>query len=636
VSKKFDWWAVAEILILAVWAIWVGRLFLDFSSPYLYPAGGEVPMVIETHFIWTLLPQCGSCMLWNGQLNGGNPAFAEMQGAVLHPLVIITTLALGVLSGTRILLVICLFMAGLGQWWLARVMHLGRLPRLWVGMMAIVAGDLCGRMENGGVTLVLSVASAVLILPPLVDLAINHNRRAVVWLAAAMAITWLSGQGYMQIAVIACWLPAALLLGDQREHPFWLDLLAAVGLSFLFIGVFAVPMLHFLPNFNKYTDNSLSSLQPLVYIPLNLLIQDNSAYMANIFGTQGTPYIYFDYVGWVPILLALAVLRFGWDKNRRLMGFFYLGMGLLFVLNSAEVLHFLVKFFPILGNLRNINVSVALVVPLLLALAAWGLDWLMHLEWPKIILGVSKGGREIIEKLPVSLLILVPFLAYAIYSAYQAGHHSLYQYSVAFPDGSLQAQELDHAEWVSPAYGDYIWLPQLLAQGVKLTNAPRPWQWAGRVFPLPYLETARNAESDLSNQKLGPFEDITVFVHPENEYAVVTADGNSFPCVAQAYGGNIDVNCNAPQSGTLIVNENSWDSWYASVDGQVTPLLSGQWLSVAAPAGQHTYSFRYRPWDVWVGLLVTVIGIILAAVWWRRIGPTQAVPSDLATSARPG
>jgi uncharacterized membrane protein YfhO len=141
------------------------------------------------------------------------------------------------------------------------------------------------------------------------------------------------------------------------------------------------------------------------------------------------------------------------------------------------------------------------------------------------------------------------------------------------------------------------------------------------------LETARNAVSDLSNQKLGPFEDITVFVYPENEYALVEADGNFIPCVAQAHGGNIDVSCNTSQSGVLIVHENSWDGWYASVDGQPTQLLdNNNWLSVAAPAGQHTFSFRYRPWDVWVGLLVTVIGIILAVVWWRRVGPTHAVP----------
>jgi hypothetical protein len=468
---------------------------------------------------------------------------------------------------------------------------------------------------------------SVLILPPLIDLAINHNRRAVVWLAAAMAITWLSGQGYIQIGVIACWLPAALLLGDRHEHPFWRDLFIALGISILFIGVFAVSLLHFLPNFNKYTDNSLSSLQPLAYIPLNLLIQDNSVYMANVFGTQGAPYIYFDYVGWVPILLALSVLRFGWDKNRRLMGFFYLGISLLFVLNSAEVLRFLEKFFPIMGNLRYINISVALVVPLLLALSAWGLEWLIHLEWPKILLGIYRSGHDVIGKFPLLWLVVLPLLAYSIYSAYEAGRPFLYQYSVDFPEGSLQAQEPDHAEWVAPAYGEYIWLPQLLAKGVKLTNAPRPWQWVGRDNPQPYLETARNAVSDLSNQKLGPFEDITVFVHPENEYALVEVNGNFIPCVAQAHGGNIDVNCNISQSGVLIVHENSWDGWYVSVDGQPTQLLdNNNWLSVAAPAGQHTFNFRYRPWDVWVGLLVTVIGIILAVVWWRRVGPTHAVP----------
>ena len=44
----------------------------------------------------------------------------------------------------------------------------------------------------------------------------------------------------------------------------------------------------------------------------------------------------------------------------------------------------------------------------------------------------------------------------------------------------------------------------------------------------------------------------------------------------------------------------------------------GGWLAVEAPAGNHEYVFHYRPWDVWLGLAITLIGVLVAVIlWWR-------------------
>jgi hypothetical protein len=51
----------------------------------------------------------------------------------------------------------------------------------------------------------------------------------------------------------------------------------------------------------------------------------------------------------------------------------------------------------------------------------------------------------------------------------------------------------------------------------------------------------------------------------------------------------------------------------------VFPMIEGgPWLATFAPAGLHQYEFRYRPWDIWVGLLFTVGGIGLALWMWRH------------------
>ncbi|MCD4737929.1 MAG: hypothetical protein K8R89_01540 [Anaerolineae bacterium] len=109
------WIALGELLGIGLWALWVGRAYLDFA-PHVWPSGRELGMVIRTHYIWTLLPRCGDCMLWNGFTNGGAPAFAELQGAVLHPLVALATVLWGGINGAKVVLLISLAMAGWAQW----------------------------------------------------------------------------------------------------------------------------------------------------------------------------------------------------------------------------------------------------------------------------------------------------------------------------------------------------------------------------------------------------------------------------------------------------------------------------------------------------------------------------------------
>jgi len=72
-----------------------------------------------------------------------------------------------------------------------------------------------------------------------------------------------------------------------------------------------------------------------------------------------------------------------------------------------------------------------------------------------------------------------------------------------------------------------------------------------------------------------------------------------------------------------IVYENQWSGWSATRDGRPSALGPGQWLTTAAPMGlHHYYAFRYRPWDVFLGLGLTLLGLLLAArLWVSRPAP---------------
>jgi hypothetical protein len=151
-----------------------------------------------------------------------------------------------------------------------------------------------------------------------------------------------------------------------------------------------------------------------------------------------------------------------------------------------------------------------------------------------------------------------------------------------------------------------------------MVTIARPWQWKDRQPPDYAVEAIWDLKKPPDGSVLGRFDNLTVVAHPAVEYAYVeTADG-SIPCRAAAIGGDIDVECQTDRAGTLIVKENNWSGWQANRDGESVELADSPWLSVAAPAGQHRYEFRYRPWDVWVGAVLSLVGLSLAGVLWVR------------------
>jgi uncharacterized membrane protein YfhO len=64
--------------------------------------------------------------------------------------------------------------------------------------------------------------------------------------------------------------------------------------------------------------------------------------------------------------------------------------------------------------------------------------------------------------------------------------------------------------------------------------------------------------------------------------------------------------------------EHYWTGWKAWQDGKNFSLTPAEWLTVETKAGAHGYSFRYRPWDVWVGITLTLSGIAGCIFFWRK------------------
>jgi hypothetical protein len=614
--------SVIEISLIILWAIFVGRECFNFA-PGRIMFGIEYPHVVQSHFAWTVLPKCGDCVLWNGFINGGAPAFVDIHGAVLHPIVVIATLALGVINGAQMVLVFSLALAGIAQWWLARVMGLGRFARMWAAFLVIVGGHLAGKMENGNVILMLSTASASFVLAPMYDLIHTRRRSSLIWSGIALGLLFVSGQGYIQIGMMLGILPVFSLFlfkGNFHLKPVWKDLAAAFVLGLLFAGVFLVPLLHFLPNIYKDGDPAMLHYQPLEYLPLNLVIHDPHFFYTNVLGRDTNLYMNYIYIGWIPVLLALLAVPIFWRKNFRTVLFFVISIGQVFFISSKEFANLIIKLIPLFAFVRWGSIMSGLSVPLVIGLSAFTFDHIVHaIWWPKFEydeVGLKKFAHLL------AFLLVIPLSIASISTPYQQTRVWLNDYTFYFDGNVIPEVTTPSSQWISPDAQSYLWVKELLERGFKLTGIWRPWFWKDHEGPLPYKSFKNKYANDDHKDVYAVYGEIEVMVHDKNQYSYITSDDQVTPCPSNATGGLIKTTCQKGKSGTLVVEENQWEGWTATMDGSPVNLIPGRFLSVKAPAGTHTYEFRYKPWDVWVGLGVTILGIVFA-LYLRYWAPNE-------------
>jgi len=645
VPWRRDWaglYPYLEVSAVVLWAAWFGRGLLDLN-PNLWPAGGEFAMGIQSNYIWTLLGRCGACVFWNGFTQGGVPAFVDLHGAPLHPLVIVTTLIWGPVNGAKITVVSSLALAGLAQWWLARRLGLGLVARLWSGGLAVVAGHVAGRLEIGLVPLVISAASACLVIAAALDLALAPSRRSAVRLGLLLGLALLSGQGYFQAGLGLSLAPALLVLLMNRQWrlaPAWREFAAAGVIGLLVAAVLLVPVVRFAPHLDKFTDPAFEAAQPAAYAPLNLVIGDPAFFYTDSLDKQTYPYLYANYIGWAPVLLALAALYFVPKDKARLLAFFVVGIILAYLASGAITLRLLALVVPGLAQgLRNPSIIAALAVPLVLALAAWAIDRLLRLEWPRLTLSLASSavpGPTLV--LPTVWLLLAPVLIWSLASAYRTNRTWLRtaERHPGVPQVIGAMAELvppGQSQWVQPPWGEHFWLPDALALNLKLADYYRPWKWRGSALPEPYVLGIRDPDAATWPGYYATVDSVNIVLQSDRTYAFVETPAGKVPCAAAAQGGNIDVTCETTEPGRLVVREHWLSGWGVTLDGEGAALAAGDWLTVPAPAGSHAYQFRYRPWDVTLGLLLTLTGLGLSVYWWRRSGPVSPRPVSKARAA---
>jgi len=621
-----------ELILILAWALWLGRAFLVADSTQWLR--NDWTLNVQSYFAWGVFKKCGVCVLWDGLFNGGAPLFVDLLAAMAHPLVILLVLLAGAVNGTKLIAVAGLILAGIAQWWWAKVLRLGLVARIWSAAMAVVGGFLAGRLENGLSEMVLSIASISLIIPPAIRLAQTRDRRMAVAMGLLMGCALLTGQGYMQLGLIFALVPAFLVLMLDEKfklRPVWKEFLLAGVIAILVTAFLWVPVAHIFPHFTKpNTSPDFVGTQPIDYQPLNLLIHDVSFFYNSDLQKAPYPNETMTYIGWVPILLAVLAIRLVPRSGLRLYLYFCVSILLIYLTSSALIIQWLNHFLPdsvvaIATMARYPNYISCLAGPFLLGMAAWGLDLLLRLKWPSLTLSHQSG---LTVSLNLVWIMVVP-LALALLSAYNFVKPWLepFPMPVNAEYYSIVSQiKPSTVEWVEPPGSDWGFQIVALDQGMKLTNTYHLWSWKDRTPPPPTLQATEDKVDPSDPHFSGSIAYISLRSYPENYYAYVDTGKQQIPCQAHAQGGNIDVVCKTDTPGQLVVRENLWSGWTVKMDGAAAALEPGQWLTTHAPAGSHRYAFRFRPWDVLVGGTITLLGLALSlGLWFHRPANTTVL-----------
>jgi hypothetical protein len=608
-----------ELAILAVWALFIGREYLNLN-PWEFPAGNEFSSAIQAHHLWTRFQACGWCALWDGSERGGFPALVDPLASALHPLVIVTTLLFGVINGAKIALIAALWIAGFAQWWLARVLKFGTLARLWGALMVMVGGHLAGRMELGVFSVVLSTAMVSLTFAPAIRLTQTPNRRWAVILGIILALLVVSGQGYMQVGFIFM-APAYLILiwGPKTQmRPVIQHVILAAGIGLLLAAPFWVPFLHFWPNFVKDGDPNFGAGQPLGYYLLNLVVDDRNFLFSDALGKLPYPHLYTMFIGWIPVALALLCLRLAQRKDFRILLFLTASAALAIFVGSTLPLKWLQPKLNFLEALRYAPMIGGLAVPPLVALSSYALDQLLMLKWPVLNLGLNFEQRVFNWALNLRWFLAIPLLL-ALQDGLQFSRLWLYTDSIG-PEviQLLQHLKTTDLQWVEPPFGEHIYIEPAVAMGLKLSPGIMTWRWKDREFPTAVLEANHSGPPPLADSIVDEVDGTPIYAVHNQPYAAVMGVTWGEACTASGVGGDLQVTCSNSQPGTLVLQENSYSGWQAWRDGSRIPLIYGTNLRVDAPAGEHVYRFRYLPWDVPVGIVLGLCGLFIGFHLWQK------------------
>src|SRR5579871_1103567 len=126
-----------ELLIVVIAALFASQNFIN-NDPSLLLNGREAEWLTNSAYLTVYdLRENGAIPFWQPYLAHGEPALDNPFSFALNPLSLWPSLVAGPQNGIKYSVVIYTIFAGLGGWLLARMLGLGSLARLLLGLIMI-------------------------------------------------------------------------------------------------------------------------------------------------------------------------------------------------------------------------------------------------------------------------------------------------------------------------------------------------------------------------------------------------------------------------------------------------------------------------------------------------------------------
>jgi hypothetical protein len=129
------------------------------------------------------------------------------------------------------------------------------------------------------------------------------------------------------------------------------------------------------------------------YTPLNLVIHDWKFYTDNTLVKSIAPWAHINYVGWVPVLLAIFSLFFIRESQRKREMILLTAAAVLSIVFSSRAPYIPLKNWGLIEQLSNINVGASLAVQPLLLLAGISIQEILDHKWTRIVSLRSQQAR---------------------------------------------------------------------------------------------------------------------------------------------------------------------------------------------------------------------------------------------------
>jgi hypothetical protein len=409
----------------------------------------------------------------------------------------------------------------------------------------------------------------------------------------------------------------AIFIFDRglQINDLWKYFLLGLVIAGLIAAVFFVPFLHFGPNFEKYSDADFDTAQPLKYIPVNYVIDSYEFYKNDSLDKLPYPYLHVLFIGWIAIGLALYGLTSG-KISKQIKLYLATSTIIILLVSSGDLLKLLTYIWEGAAGIRHPSQISGLTVPLILGLSSAGLEKLLNNKWPIIDLRFPLSKDVRIISLQTRWLIIIPLL-FSLYQAYQFTKHWMGTH-IQNPEVIQVLEELrtDSLQWIQPPFGNHTFIEPAIRMGYKTSPGIMTFWWKGRDYPDAYLEASYSGLPEGVSTIVAKVNQVSIYKRPGENYAAVVNSKQKTPCKAEGNGGYIKVYCFSDHAGQLVIKENNWTGWKAKRDGEDVAIEGNPWMIIAAPSGYHIYTLRYSPWDVPLGIGLSLIGILLSAFIW--------------------